>query len=368
MTKRIAYFISPHGFGHAARAAAVMEALLALNSDIQFELFTLVPPWFFEHSAAGHFHYHQTMSDIGLVQENALTEDAPETVRRLDEFLPFSAEKINPLAEEVKRLDCQMLICDISPLGIAVAQAADISSLLIENFTWDWIYQGYLSQAPELGKHIATLKEIFAAADYHIQSDPLCSPADVDLTVPPISRKIRTPAAEIRRMLGLSAEAKVVMVTMGGMSWDYTFLRHLQEANAYHFIIPGAAKQTERQGNVLLLPNHSTFFHPDLINASDALVGKVGYSTLAEVHQAGIPYGYVTRRYFQEASILADYIDANMTGLPIDPARFADGSWIDSLPELLSFPPRRNSLPNGADAAAAFSLEAISNDQLAISK
>ena len=359
MTKRIAYFISPHGFGHAARAAAVMEALLALNSDLQFELFTLVPAWFFERSAAGRFHYHRTMSDIGLAQKDALTEDMPETARRLDDFLPFSAEKINPLAEKVKRLDCRMLLCDISPLGIAVAQAAGIPSLLIENFTWDWIYQGYLSQAPELGRHITVLKEIFAAVDYHIQTQPLCAPADVDLIVPPISRKIKTPAAEIRRMLGLSAEAKVVMVTMGGMNWDYTFLRRLQAAKAYHFIIPGAAQQTEWQGNVILLPNRSTFFHPDLINASNALVGKVGYSTLAEVYQAGIPYGYVTRRYFQEASILADYIDANMTGLSIDPARFAGGDWIDSLPELLSFTRRKSSPPNGADAAATFILKKL---------
>jgi len=365
MTKHIAYFISPHGFGHAARAAAVMEALLALDANIQFELFTLVHPRFFEQSAAGHFHYHRTISDIGLVQKDALTENAPETARRLDAFLSFGAEKINPLAEAVKRLDCRMILCDISPLGIAVAQAAGIPSLLIENFTWDWIYQGYLSQAPELGKHIAGLKEIFAAVDYHLQTQPLCAPADVDLTVAPISRKIRTPAAEIRRALGLSAEAKVVMVTMGGMSWDYPFLKHLQAVKAYHFIIPGAAKQIERRGNVTLLPNHSTFFHPDLINASNALVGKVGYSTLAEVYQAGIPYGYVTRRHFQEASILADYIDANMTGLPIDPARFSAGNWIDSLPELLSFPRRKNSLPNGADAAAAFALEklAMTNDK-----
>jgi hypothetical protein len=39
----IAYFISPHGFGHASRAAAVMEALYKIESSIRFEIFTTTP-------------------------------------------------------------------------------------------------------------------------------------------------------------------------------------------------------------------------------------------------------------------------------------------------------------------------------------
>jgi len=31
---RIAFFISPHGYGHAARAAAVMEALHRLDPEV----------------------------------------------------------------------------------------------------------------------------------------------------------------------------------------------------------------------------------------------------------------------------------------------------------------------------------------------
>jgi hypothetical protein len=48
--KRIAYFVSPHGFGHAARAAAVMEALSEIDTGVQFEIFTTVPFWFFRDS------------------------------------------------------------------------------------------------------------------------------------------------------------------------------------------------------------------------------------------------------------------------------------------------------------------------------
>ena len=36
---RIAYFVTPHGFGHAARAAAVMVALQEIDLTIQFDIF-----------------------------------------------------------------------------------------------------------------------------------------------------------------------------------------------------------------------------------------------------------------------------------------------------------------------------------------
>ena len=68
----IAYFISPHGYGHAARAAGVMEAVHELNPSIRFEIFTKVPSWFFDDSSSGNFGYHSLLTDIGLVQRTPL--------------------------------------------------------------------------------------------------------------------------------------------------------------------------------------------------------------------------------------------------------------------------------------------------------
>ena len=56
---RIAYFITPHGFGHAARAAAVMVALQAIDPALQFDIFTQVPHRFFQDSLLG-VHTYQT--------------------------------------------------------------------------------------------------------------------------------------------------------------------------------------------------------------------------------------------------------------------------------------------------------------------
>ncbi|NIO06707.1 MAG: hypothetical protein GTO40_01480, partial [Deltaproteobacteria bacterium] len=95
---RIAYFITPHGYGHAARASAVMAAIQQRTPKVRFEIFTQVPRWFFQDSLSEPFGYHPLLTDIGLAQKTALSEDIPETLNRLDDLLPFDAPLIQDLA------------------------------------------------------------------------------------------------------------------------------------------------------------------------------------------------------------------------------------------------------------------------------
>jgi hypothetical protein len=351
---RIAYFVSPHGFGHAARACGVMAAIHQINPSIWFEIFTTVPDWFFKDSLCGPFTYHSFLTDVGLVQETPLQEDLPKTLRCLNDFLPYDPSQISGLAEYLNKIACVLVICDIAPMGISVAQAAGIRSVLVENFTWDWIYEKYASYDARMDEHINYLKNLFRAADYHIQTEPICQYCNADLTTLPVSRSARTPSKETRCKLGIPDGAKSVLVTMGGMQHRYTFSEELISQRDVYFVIPGGSQSTQLRENLVLLPHHSNFFHPDLINACDAVIGKVGYSTVAEAYYAGIPYGYVTRPSFPESDVLAVYISREMKGFPISEREFQEGVWVSQLPEFLSLPLIERSGPNGAVQIAQF--------------
>jgi len=351
---RIAYFISPHGYGHAARAAGVMEAMVELDPSIRFEIFTKVPRWFFGDSLSGNFGYHSLLTDIGLVQKTPLQADLHETSRRLNHFLPLDPSRIKDLADIVKEKKCRLIICDIAPMGIRVAKGAGIPSVLIENFTWDWIYQGYVKYDERLSQHIRYLKGLFDAADFHIQTEPVCCRQSPDLSTFPVSRKVRTPASKIRKKLRIPQNAKAVMITMGGIPEHYPFLDELAIHRDIHFIVPGGGQRMEIHGNLALLPHQSDYFHPDLVYASDAVIGKVGYSTLAEIYYAGVPFGYVARRRFRESRILVSFIETQMNGLPIEEKEFHNGSWLHLLPDLLALPRIQRQCPQGAAQVAHF--------------
>lgn len=351
---RIAYFISPHGFGHAARACAVMAALRGIDPTFHFDIFTRVPHWFFADSLRGAFTYHSLLSDIGLVQETALREDITATVAALERFLPFRAALVRDCAARVTRLECKLVVCDIAPLGIAVARAAGVPSVLVENFTWDWIYQGYRRDEPRLGDAIAYLRGAFRAADYHIQTEPVCRSDAADLTTTPVSRAPRLSRKATREKLEIPLSAKAVLITMGGIPSRYDFLQRLQEQRGVYFVIPGNSAPARQNGNLVLLPHRSKFYHPDLVNACDAVIGKLGYSTVAEVHHAGVPLGYVARARFRESPVMARFVQRHMRGLPIAESQFHNGDWLRHLPDLLALP-RVNRCPqDGAAQAARF--------------
>ena len=339
-----------------------MEALHRRDPRIEFELFTQVPEWFFVDSLSRRFSYHSLLTDIGLVQKTPFAADLPQTVTRLQDFYPSDPERVEHLAAALKRGQSELVICDIAPLGIVAARSAGIPGLLVENFTWDWIYEAYATKHGGFSAHIDYLKTVFDSADYRIQTEPVCRPSPADLTVSPVSRNPRTPAFQVRNQLGLPAGATVVLITAGGIPFRFPCLERISGHSGIFFLIPGMSEKIEVRGSVILLPHRSGFYHPDLVNASDAVVGKVGYSTLTEVYWSGVPFGYVVRQGFRESEALALFIEKHMAGMAIAEDALNDGSWVLGLGELLSIKPHRPAGVNGADQIAEAILGWIGSD------
>ena len=149
------------------------------------------------------------------------------------------------------------------------------------------------------------------------------------------------------------------MVTMGGGTWDFSITEQLAQHKGLFFIMANNNPTLERGENWLILPRQSNFFHPDLVNACDAVIGKVGYSTLAEVYQAGVPFGYIARRHFRESPSLTAYIATKMQGFAFTETELQAGSWLERLPELLALPRLAPRQTNGADEIATFVLERL---------
>ena len=150
------------------------------------------------------------------------------------------------------------------------------------------------------------------------------------------------------------------MITMGGgiggegISSKYGFFEKLELHKDITFIIPGSVNIAVKSNNLVLLPHRSDFFHPDLINASDAVIGKVGYSTLAEVYSSGVPFGYIPRPQFPESDPLCEFISREMMGMEITEDEFHSGKWLNNINELLSLQKTNRTKQNGAYQAAEF--------------
>lgn len=353
---KIAVVISAHGYGHAARASAVMNAFHQRNPEVRFEIITMVPEWFFAESLpALAFNYYPFESDVGVVQNTPLVEDLPATVERLKSFLPFQNQRVDFLAKHLCQAGCSAVICDIAPIGIAAAQAVGIPSVLIENFTWDWIYSGYLDKENRFQGFLPLLKEMFEASTYRIQTMPVCEPiVGADITVFPVARQPRHTREQTRQFLGLDSKQPTVLITMGGIEQDFRVLSSTQSVGDVVFILPGGSDVERREGNLIRLPHHHSYYHPDLVHASDLVVGKLGYSTIAEAYHAGVPYLYIPRNHFRETAPLAEFVEKELNGASLAESDFWSGSWVEQIVPMLARSYQKTERQNGADQIADF--------------
>jgi len=351
--QNIAFFVTDHGYGHATRAAAVMAAVARREALARFDIFTTAPQWLFDDPPVLDCRHHPMRTDVGLVQSNPMAEDLEATVAALSHFLPFSPGTVGEAAAQLRDCGSRLVVCDIAPLGIEAAAAAGIPSVLVENFTWDWIYEGYHRKWPALRHYSQYLREVVARATLRIQVRPFCLPSPGSMQTEPVSRPWRAPRDKIRFALGIPSDAPMVLLTMGGLARMNGCPENLPDRRDVYFVIPGAAPKVTRRANAVLLPPRSGYHHPDLVNASDAVIGKAGYSTVAEVYQAGIPFGYLTRREFRESAPLAQFIQENIPSVEIPVERFNRGAWQTDLETLLAMPRAEEMRANGADQVAA---------------
>ena len=101
-----------------------------------------------------------------------------------------------------------------------------------------------------------------------------------------------------------------------------------------------------------MLPWHSALYHPDLVAAADVVVGKLGYSTIAEVYNAGTTFGYFTRPRFRESGPLQAFVDAHIPSIHLPEESFVTGTWVQHIESLLTTPRTKRTEPNGAVAVA----------------
>jgi len=348
--KRICWFISAHGFGHAARSTAIMEALFNKHKDIEFLVVSEIPPWFFEQNKLP-ITFFSTKTDVGLVQKDAFFEDIPKTAEHLIAFYFNLNSRFRIWDEVIKPFQPDLIVADICPAALEYADSRNIPSVLTENFTWNWLYEFYTNYKSEFSPILSYMESAWKKATLHIQMKPYCGDALSHSKISvPVSRKVKD--FQVAEKLNLDSAKKTILMTMGGVPMEFDFYERLKELKNVQFIIPGAHKEIKFEDNLRLLTHHSIYYHPDLVHASDVVIAKVGYSTLAEVHNAGTRLAYIPRYHFRETEPLVQFVKDEMSGLEIHVDDLNSGNWISRIDELLNLSVNDSKKINGADFVA----------------
>jgi L-arabinokinase len=363
----LAFYISGHGFGHATRSFEVIRTLQRLAPGIRIHIRSEIPRWFVERSLGTSVIVSTARTDVGIVQVDSLSLDEEQTAREAGAFYDTFDDRV--LAEAVWLAECgaSVVVGDIPPLAFAAARAADIPSLGIANFTWDWIYSAYAS-FPVIAPHVvAAFQEAYASMSLALRL-PFAGgfatiPAIRD--IPLIARRSTQDRHRVRRLLALDTGRPVVLVSFGGHGAPVPFEQVVNDSNITlvatdHEIVseiaPAPADRLRRVP-ASVLASHGLQYE-DLLAASDCVVSKPGYGIVSECIANETALLYTSRGHFAEYEVMVREMSAVLRTGFIAQEELRAGRWGRAIEAVLASPaPASRMALNGAEVAAAAIVE-----------
>jgi hypothetical protein len=361
---RIIFYVSGHGFGHTSRAIAVIDAVLRSQPEARVVVKTSAPRHLFAHILHDRCEFIQLQCDAGIVQIDSLNLDASASVRRAVEFQEGLPALAAAEAKYLRENAADLAVGDIPPIAAAAACAAGIPSILIGNFTWDWIYEAYPDRAaPELARDIRRVYRDATLALRLPMAGGFAGLEPITRDIPFIAHRSERTQDEVRDALGLPPRRSgkpLVLIAFGGhgiAGLDTSALAAQEEYSIATTDAPAADGANKPAPGLLYiakqqLENNGLHF-VDLVRGADVVVTKPGYGIISEAIANDAALLYTSRGEFVEYDVLVEEMPRYLRVRFIDQENLLSGNWKAALEHLLSQPPTpEKPALNGAEVAA----------------
>ncbi len=310
--------ISPHGYGHAAQASQVVNALRAHRSGLRLTVQTTLSSDYLHSRIDGEFDVISRASDFGLLMRSALEIDLDASAAayaalhaRWDEAVAEEAAALTALAPD-------LLLADVPYLSLAAAHVAGVPAIALCSLHWADIYRHYFSSRAEAAQVLAQMETAYQQARAFLRPEPAMPMPGLSNTLPigPLARCGRNRHGEIIAALGLAEDARLVLVAPGGVAARFAVEQWPRVPGVY-WIVQADWQVTHPDALSLDVIEALGLSFIDVLASSQAVLGKLGYGTVTECVCNGIPLLYVPRDDWPEEPVLADWLQAHGQGLAL---------------------------------------------------
>ena len=352
--------VSTHGYGHAARQAAVLIELHRLQPDWRLVISSNVDETFLALVLRHVPVSRRTVRwDVGMLQADALGVDQQATLHALHQLENELPRLVQREVDWIRKQDSQcVVLADIPPAAAQLARQLDAPLVWMGNFGWDEIY------APLGGAFLDWANKATSAyqSGALLLRCPLSLPMNWSLPELALGLVSADPEAlplNLERRLRSDRRTKV-LVGFGGLG--YSLQSDLFKRWPHHLFLMPAPKdsmqyeQLDQITNVLLLPETIRFL--DVMPFCDRLLGKPGFSSFCEAMTCGLGLHVVEREGFAEASVLLNGLRTHAAHRILTRHSLEMGDWkLDQPLEPAAGAPLR--VGGAAQAAEAIHLVAV---------
>jgi L-arabinokinase len=358
----LAWYISGHGFGHASREIEIINVLgPRLPHGVEILIRTSAAQWLFERTVRVPFTYLPRACDTGVAQIDSLRLDDAGTVREAAEFSAAFDTRVAEEARILRSRDVRLVIADAPPLACAAAAVAGVPCIVISNFTWDWIYEGYRElfarQAPEV---LPRIREAYAAASagWRLPMHGGFATIDPIVDLPFVARHARHGRQDVIEVLGLPAGRRLALSSFGGYGVRDLDLTRLDCLDTWTVVITGPEPPASELPRGVVFVDETRIYdtgarYEDLVAAVDVVVTKPGYGIVSECVANRTAMLYTSRGYFVEYDVMVREMPKVLRCRFLDQESLLAGRWRAALDALLEAPlPPDMPRTDGAEVAA----------------
>ncbi len=355
----VAYYITPHGFGHAVRSLEVLRRLAELDPDIKPVIVSDIPRTLVEQNLRRRPAMRRLRLDVGLFQHDGIRFDLAKTLEMLTRLKKDAREIVTGEMKFLAGEQVRLVVSDIAALPFEAAHACGIPAIGIGNFTWDWIYRAYAASDPAWEEIIDWIRRGYGKCPLFLQL-PMhgdCSVFSRIIDVPLVARKAERPRSEVRSMLGLSLLEKVVLVSFTGLILDERAFGRLEALENITFIYKSPLEFPLSGARKI---DGVDISYADAVAAADAVITKPGYGIVSDCLANGTPIIYTERGLFPEYDVLVETIKSELAAAYLDSTDFREGNWGPAIRQVLTLARKTPDIrADGADVCAKKILELV---------
>lgn len=345
--------ISGHGFGHVAQTAPVLNRLHRLLPQLRITVRSNVLLTHLRARIHAPFDHLTSEGDIGMAMSSAIDVLADESRAAYRAFHADWEARVAAEAQLLRELGADRVLSNVGYLPLAGAQRAGIPNAALCSLNWHDIYRHYCGDDDIAGQMLGC----YANADAFLRATPGMVMDGLTNLVPlaPIADIGENRRDELNRLLHLSSEEKLVLVSLGGIASRLP-MEHWPRIDGVRWLVQDNW-QVRRPDTVALETLPLDF--RDLLASCDALLCKPGYGSFVEAACGGVPVLYVQRADWPESAALADWLQQHGACREVPRAALEHGDISDDLRALWDAPRPQPAAAHGADEAAKWLLDRL---------
>jgi UDP:flavonoid glycosyltransferase YjiC (YdhE family) len=353
--------ISGHGFGHVAQTAPVLNILHGHMPQLHLTVRSVVPLAQLHARIHAPFTHLTSEGDIGMVMSSSVDVLVEKSRAAYRAFHADWNARVADEARLLRELNADFVFSNVGYLPLAGAQRAGIPNAALCSLNWADIYRHYCGD----DAIAAQIHGCYANADAFLRATPgmpMTSPSTKLRTglpnivpVAPIAAIGTNRRAELKRRLKLSADEKLVLVSLGGITSRLPIERW-PRLEGVRWLVQDSWQV--RHPDAIILETLQMGFG-DLLASSDALICKPGYGSFVEAASCGVPVIYVSRAGWPEAPALISWLQQYGLCREVSRDALEQGDVAEALREIWNAPRPKAVIPEGGEQVANWLAERL---------